>query len=291
MLTHTAMTAMGRWFNRKRGRAVSIAVLGLPTSEGALPPIAVALMGAVGWRLTWVAAAIVLLVVAVPVLIALLSRERIPTAARSEAREADPTPARREWTRGEVLKSSAFYALLPVVLAPPFIGTGVFFNQVGIVAMKGWELSWFAACFPILAGLSVLSALASGWIVDRIGARRLLPTFLLPFGLATLILTYATDPLVLPVVMALFGLSIGATSTIHGALWPELYGTAHLGAIRALTTAGMVFATALAPGLIGILVDAGVALQTQLLAMTIYCFAAALGVGLLMPRLHRLAIG
>jgi hypothetical protein len=30
MLTHTAMTAMGRWFNRKRGRAVSIAVLGLP---------------------------------------------------------------------------------------------------------------------------------------------------------------------------------------------------------------------------------------------------------------------
>jgi MFS family permease len=30
MTTHVAMTAMGRWFNRKRGRAVAIATLGFP---------------------------------------------------------------------------------------------------------------------------------------------------------------------------------------------------------------------------------------------------------------------
>jgi MFS family permease len=53
MMTHVAMTAMGRWFNRKRGRAVSIAGLGLPASEGLLPPLAVAVAALIGWRESW----------------------------------------------------------------------------------------------------------------------------------------------------------------------------------------------------------------------------------------------
>ena len=289
MLTHVAMTAMGRWFNRKRGRAVAIAGLGFPASEAVLPLIAVTLIGLVGWRLTWVAAAVALLAVPVPVLIALLKRERTPTVDRAAPDRAGPDPGRHEWTRGEVLKSPLFYALMPGVLAPPFIQTGTFFNQVTIVEIKGWELSWFAASFPVLAGVNVLSALAAGWMVDRFGARRLLPAFLLPLGLATLIVSHATSPYVLPVFMALSGLTLGSGSTIQGALWAELYGTEHLGAIRALATAGVVFASALSPALIGILIDAGVALEAQLLAMAVYCLVAALWMSSLLPRLDRLA--
>ena len=77
-----------------------------------------------------------------------------------------------------MLRSTTFYALIPAILAPSFIGTGIFFNQVGIVALKGWELSWFAASFPVLAAVNVFSALTAGWIVDRWGAIRLLPTSL-----------------------------------------------------------------------------------------------------------------
>jgi MFS family permease len=289
MLTHVAMTAMGRWFNRKRGRAVSIAALGFPASEAVLPLIAVTAIGLVGWRLTWVAAAVALVVLPVPILIALLNRERTPTAGPAVLDESDPDPVRREWTRGEVLKSRLFYALMPGVLAQPFILTGIFFNQVKIVEIKGWELSWFAASFPVLAGVNVLSALGAGWMVDRFGARGLLPAFLVPLALATLILTYATSPYVLPVFMALVGLTLGSASTIQGALWAELYGTEHLGAIRSVATAGVVFASALSPGLIGILMDAGVGLEAQLLAMAACCFIVALWMGSLMPRLNRLA--
>jgi hypothetical protein len=45
----------------------------------------------------------------------------------------------------------------------------------------------------------------------------------------------------------------------------------------------------LAPGLIGVLLDLGVRLEDQYLAMTAYVLAAALGLKLLAPRLHRLA--
>lgn len=290
MLSHVAMTAMARWFNRKRGRAVSIAALGFPASEAAMPLIAVAVMGLVGWRLTWVAAAAALLLLAVPVLIALLQRERTPSDRPAAPENGVPAPARRDWTRAEVLKSRLFYALMPGVLAQPFIATGVFFNQVAIVEAKGWDLAWFAACYPVLAGVTVLSALVAGWLVDRFGARCLLPAFLLPLGVAILVLTYATSPYLLPVFMALVGLTFGSASTIQGALWAELYGTAHLGAIRAIATAGMVFSTALSPGLIGVLLDIGVPLEAQLLAMAAYCFLAALWMAVLLPRLHRLAV-
>ena len=289
MMVHVAMTGLARWFNRRRGRAISIAVLGFSASEAAMPLIAVAAIGLVGWRLAWVAAAGALAVLAMPVLAALLARDRVP-AAGTVVPDAEPrTAGVPEWTRREVLRSPLFYALMPGLLAPSFVMTGIFFNQVTIVEVKGWQLSWFAASFPVMAGMSVLSALAAGWTVDRFGARRLLPAVLVPIGLATLILTYASAAYVLPVFMALAGLAHGGASTVHGALWADLYGTGHVGAIRSVVAAGMVFASALSPGLIGILLDAGVSLHGQFVAMGAYCLVAALWMGNLAPRLDRLA--
>lgn len=315
MLTHVAMTAMGRWFNRKRGRAVAVTALGFPAGEAALPFLAVALIGLLGWRSAWVAAAAVLVLISTPVLLVLLRRERGPdggtrrdspgdgpgpapgsglstglgTGSRVAEHLAGPAPSRRIWTRRDVLRSPLFYAVLPGVLAQPLIVTGLFFNQVTIVEIKGWQLSWFAAAFPVLAAGHVLAALAAGWMVDRFGARRLLPGLLLPLGLGTLTITFAESPAMLLVFMALIGLAQGGSSTIQGALWPELYGVTHLGAIRSVVTACVVFSTAVAPGAIGVLLDAGIAFEAQLIAMALYCFAVAAWMGTLLPRLNRLA--
>ncbi len=72
-------------------------------------------------------------------------------------------------------------------------------------------------------------------------------------------------------------------------MWAELFGTRHLGAIRSIAVAAQVFSTALAPGLMGILLDRGVTLEAQYLAMVAYGLAAALCLALLRPRLERLA--
>ena len=294
MLPHVAMTAMARWFERRRGRAVAIATLGFPAGEALMPAFAVATTALLGWRLSWVAAAAVLLALALPLVIALLRREPVaagaPAAANGQGTAASDLK-RREWTRAEVARSPLFYALVPGVLAQPFIQTGVFFNQVTIVELKGWELAWFAASFPVMAGASVISALGAGALIDRFSARRLLPLLLLPLGAAILALALVQSAYVLPVFMGLVGLTHGSASTVSGALWAELYGTVHLGGIRALVIAGVVFASALSPGLIGILLDAGVAFELQLVVMAGFCFLTALWMAFLMPRLDRLAAG
>ncbi len=291
MATHTAMTAMGRWFNRKRGRAVAIAGLGLPASEGLLPPLAVAAVTWVGWRQTWAGAAVVLALVAVPVFVTLLRHERHPTRGPARAAADETGPARRQWSRAEVVRSPLYYGVLAAVLAPPFIMTAVFFNQVTLGELKDWPLAWFAASFPLLAAIHVAAALASGWLIDRIGARRLLSGYLLPLGLATLLLAFLDAAWVLPVAMLLIGVTLGGASATQGALWPELYGTRHLGAIRATTTAAVVLSTAVAPGLVGLLLDAGAGLEAQLGVMGIYCGGAAVAMLVLTPRLDRLANG
>ena len=75
--------------------------------------------------------------------------------------------------------------------------------------------------------------------------------------------------------MALLGMSYGISSTLFGALWPEVYGTKYLGSIRSITIACMVFGTALGPGLTGYLIDWKISFPLQILVMGIYCLAAS----------------
>ena len=130
MMTHVAMTAMGRWYEAQRGRAVSIAALGMQCSEAVLPLTYVALAAGLGWRGTWWVAAAVLVLVALPVLLLLLRVERIPRGTVSVDESDTVRPARRQWTRGEVLRDPVFWVISLGTLAPPFIGTTIFFHQV-----------------------------------------------------------------------------------------------------------------------------------------------------------------
>jgi hypothetical protein len=76
---------------------------------------------------------------------------------------------------------------------------------------------------------------------------------------------------------------------IVGSLWVELYGTAHIGAIRSVATAALVAASALGPGIAGLLIDLGVELDHQAFAYAIYCAGGAVVYRLLQPRLRERA--
>ena len=60
--------------------------------------------------------------------------------------------------------------------------------------------------------------------------------------------------------MIMMGLHTGLIHTSASALWAELYGPKHLGAIKSLYLALMVFASAVGPVVMGILMDAGLSI-------------------------------
>jgi MFS family permease len=287
-LGHLAITGVGRWYVRRRGRMMSLAVLGFPVSEAVFPIAAVTLIAAIGWRQTWLLGTAGLCLVSVPLVLLFLRHEPAHDQVAADAGDS-PQTAPRDWTRAEVLRRPEFFAVLLGIIAPAFVMTGVFFHQAYLVDLKGWTLAWFAAWLPAYAGTSVLAALSTGWLVDRLGARRLLPLFLLPMAAGVLVLALAESPYAVAAYMVLGALTGGSASTLVGALWAELFGTRHLGAIRSVAFAAQVVASALAPGLIGVLLDLGVPLAHQYVAMVAYTVVAALWLKLIVPRLDRLA--
>ena len=76
------------------------------------------------------------------------------------------------------------------------------------------------------------------------------------------ILAAADPPIVALLFLTASGVTSGANFAIVGAVWAEIYGIAHLGAIRALVAALMVFASALSPVSMGWLIDRGITMET-----------------------------
>ncbi|MDP6787505.1 MAG: hypothetical protein QF830_01200 [Rhodospirillales bacterium] len=206
----------------------------------------------------------VLAVILVPLVLWLLGdyADRHDRLNRETAAPTDGTaPDRRQWSRAEVLRHPRFYLMLPAVLAPSFATTGIIFHQAHLVQSKDWSLTWFATCFIAFGTISLVTSLATGSLVDRAGARSLLPYYLMPLGLALLALAFFDHPIVALVFMVGYGITAGARSTIVNTLWAEIYGVIHLGAIRAVVQSAIVVSSGLAPVAFGFLIDAGVTIE------------------------------
>ncbi|MBF9032958.1 MFS transporter [Rhodobacterales bacterium HKCCE2091] len=273
MFSHIAITAMGRWFVATRGRAVSIAALGHSVGEVILPLPFVLLIGWIGWRGTWGVTAAVIALAVLPALALLLRDDREPVGAANV--EVTAGLGGRHWQRSEVLRHWLFWAFLPLVLTPGFIGTVVFFHQVHVAEIKGWTLAQMAPGYPAYACTTVAVMLLSGRLADAIGPERLLPVVLIPMGIGSALLGPAVSVWGWFAALAFLGMTQGMAGALWGTILPQAYGTRHLGSIRALVTAAMVLSTAIGPGLTGALIDAGIDFPDQGFAMAAWCFAVS----------------
>lgn len=271
MMSHIALTETARWFAASRGKAISLVVLGFQAQEAILPLTFTLLVANYGYQIGWTAGAVSLLVLALPLVVWLLKKPREP---QGEA-ELNVTEG-RDWTRGEVIRDPLFYAMLTGVLAPPFIGTTLFFHRDHLAELRGLTDATMGAGIPVMAALTVGFALLTGRLVDRFSASRLLPIVMAPLALGCLAVAFLDGALGVIVFFGLFGVSYGFATTMFGSIWPEAYGTRYLGSIRSVTQSAMVFATALGPWITGALIDSGISLPTQFGWMALYCAAAGL---------------
>ena len=280
LMSHTAMTSMGRYFEAERGRAVSIAILGFPAGVAVFPGLAVWLILVFDWRTAWIAVAITLAVFLIPLALWLLkghtARHRYFLAQTETVQSAtDQISAaaasmRRQWTRAQVLRDSRFYMLCIAITAPSFISTGFFFHQAHLAPAKGWSLAWMASAFVAYTVGAIGANLAFGPLIDRFGARRLLPYYLYPLMLACLSIAVSSHHMAAMALMFFMGLTSGSGQTLIGAAWPEFYGVMHLGAIRAMVMSMSVGASALSPVVVGWLIDRGVAMETMAVGFLVY---------------------
>ncbi|MCC3304440.1 MFS transporter [Sneathiella sp. HT1-7] len=274
MMTHIALTSMARRYEAERGRAVAVAGLGFPLGQALFPPLIVLALGFVDWRLVWPAMGILAAFTLLPVEPFLIRHTSHQDGAGATVLQAADEDA-KHWTRAEMLRDKKFYFLVPTAMAPAAIVTGLFFHQVYLVEMKGWSFEFWSFSFIVFAFASLFGGVISGFLVDMYRARRLVPYVLLPMSLGILLFAYAHTQTYALLVMFFLGIGSGGTNPVLSSLWPEIYGTRHLGAIRSVATVVMVFGSALGPVFMGWALDASISLEAIIIASVIITFISA----------------
>ena len=265
MMTHLYATAMTRRYVAERGRALAVAALGHPVSEFAMPVFALAMLALLDWRHVWLATGLLAWAVMVPA--ALLGTRRLRGQDGGGLEGSAAGRDGRHWTRWEMLTHWRFWMLAGIVVAPGFCATGLLFHQIHFAEVKGVALPLWISGYGFYAATNILGTFAGGMLVDRYSAARVAPALVANMALAPLMLYFAAPGVMVYAYFVAFGLTQGMVYTSASPLWAELYGTRHLGGIKAIAQAMMVFSTALSPMLLGLMIDAGFGLGALALVL------------------------
>lgn len=273
--SHAGITSMARYHQADRGKAIALAAIGFAFGEAALPLLAVFAIKAWGWRDSY---AFVSLVVLVSLAFALWLLKGHSLRQANHARHIEEAANEPEtaihYTRRQMLSESRFYLMLPAMIAPSMIMTALFFFPAEIAKANGWTNLWVTGHYWVYSLTAVVVTVSSGVLIDRFTARRVVPAFLIPLAVSLVVLSLSSHVLVVWPFMFFMGASSGLYFTGLSALWAELYGARHLGAIKSLTNAVMVFSSALGPALVGSLLSWQISFEVICLLLASICIFA-----------------
>ena len=211
-----------------------------------------------------------------------------------ESREQDNRNSKKiiikNWKRIEVLKDYRFYILCANMLAMPWIATGTFVYQSFILTSKGWGPYVIAQSFMVYSVLSVLTLFIAGFLIDKFTSRKILIYMNIPLLFSVFVIIYFNHPLTSFLFLGLIGVSNGLANVLGSSTWAEIYGVKHIGSIKALTTALMVFATAFGTALFGILIDKGFSIEQIAMISGVYIFTALIMLFLVRTKLNPVKI-
>ena len=269
LMSHTSSTTISRYFNKRRGRALSGIWFGLSLAEFILPVLIVFLLTFYSWRTIWHFISIIIIIVLPLVVFYTIKSITIESREGTNIKNKNFINI-KNWKRSEVLKDLRFYIIALNMLALPWIATGVFIYQSFIAESKLWNIYVIPKSFMIYSIISILTLILSGFLVDKFTSRKLIPFVNIPLLIGLIILYLFDNPFYAYIFFGLMGVSNGLANVLGSSLWAEIYGVRFLGGIRALTTALMVFSTAFGTALFGFLIDKGYSIENIAMISALY---------------------
>ena len=288
LMSHTATTTISRYFTKSRGKALSTGWFGLSTAEFILPLFIIYLLTFMEWRSIWINISFVILLL--PIISYLLIKN-----IKLDSREIDNNKNKRNikiknWKRIEVIKDYRFYIVCANMLAMPWIATGIFVYQSFILSSKNWGPYVIAQSFMAYSILSVITLFIAGFLIDKFSSRKLLIYMNLPFLLSLFLIIVFDNPIVSFLFLGLIGISNGLANVLGSSTWAEVYGVKHIGSIKALTTALMVFSTAFGTAVFGLLIDKGFSIEQISMISGTYIFLALIALFFVRNKLNPIKI-
>ena len=271
LMSHTSSTTISRYFNKRRGRALSSIWFGLSSAEFILPILIIFFLTIFSWRIIWQFISLIILIV-LPIVVFYTIKNITIDSRESLGLEKNKKKLKdiKSWKRSEVLKDFRFYIISLNMLAMPWIATGVFIYQSFIAESKLWDIYIIPKSYMFYSITSIITLITSGFLVDKFTSRKLIPFMNLPLLFGLLVLYFYDFSYSAYIFFGFVGISNGLANILGSSTWAEIYGVRYIGSIKALTTAFMVFATAFGTALFGFLIDTGFTIEHIALVSILY---------------------
>lgn len=249
---------LSKWFVRQRGRAISIASMGLSAGAVVLAPAVAWVIEVYGWRTAWAVQGVVLLVVLVIPAVLIIRRqpEDVGLLPDGDAEPPPPsaagTPAaatavvrprlrlattEHQWTRAEAVRTKELWLLIAIFGIGGLPASAIVLHLIPFLQDVGFSVGVAVFIVGFENAFALVSKPVWGYYLDKFDPRhlvalgwgfKLVPLFLLPlvgsdYGL-WIVLALA----------ALYGTGVGSGQTGQEVIWAHYFGRRHIGAVRSI---------------------------------------------------------
>jgi sugar phosphate permease len=285
------LTTVTNWYRKRAALAVGIVSSGWGLG-GLLVPLVTRLIDSVQWRSAMLTVGLGMLVIVLPLSFVFRHKPQqygyLPDGdtddpvEHSESNTKTP-PIEVAVRAGQAVRSRVFWQIAVATACHAFVVGAIITHLMPYLSSVGIDRSRSSIVALLLPVVSILGRLSSGWLIDKIGSRRVFTIGFAFMALGSLILSGVTNErswLVIPFVLAL-SLGWGVSVTTRFALLRERFGIASFGAILGFTSGVMMLGSMIGAPLAGWVYDTygsytgawlgytGVALVGMILVLTI----------------------
>lgn len=261
-LTLVANHSVAMWFHRRLGSVSGFKNVTISVLWAFLPQLALGMMGAVGWRQTYMLFALGVVIVIVPLALLLvrnapedlgLRTDNDPPDAPHDQRVGTKSPAPPEpsFTLSQARRTPAYWILALTTLLPGFVGTAVLFDLIPIVREKGFDdvAAASTAANTVSAWLVTMGVLAipAGVMTDRVRPSVLIVISMGIAAAAIAAMVVASSPAQIATAMAVYAVGMSLSSACAAATIARFFGRLNHGAIRSSLTRLGIIGTGLGP--------------------------------------------
>ncbi len=280
---------ISRWFVRRRGMAIGLAMAGMGLGIVMIVPLAQTFILYAGWRWAYVLLAAVMLIGIIPPTL-LFQRERpedmglLPdgeTAGGTTTRHDRAGGPRRytlrgsgDWTLRQALRTPTLWLLFAMRICTPLGMMMVVPHHVVYLVGQGFDKIIAALAFGILGIFSFSGRIMFGWLSDRFGP---VPAMIFSYWISiagTLLLLSLHDPSqtwLLWCHIVIYGIGFGARGPLTSSLVTELFHGKSWRAVLGFLEIGSGIGGTIGPWLSGFLFD-----QTGSYSVSFGCSMAVL---------------
>jgi MFS family permease len=234
----TSSSIAARWFVARRGLILGILGGAMSAGQMLVVPLSMVLIGLYGWRASFLWLGVGVLVLAIPVILALVrddprDKGLEPYGANTAAAQAfGGARDERRVPVSEAMSSPAFWLLASTFFVCGYTSNGlVLTHLIPHAAEHGFSEIHAAQALGLMGAMNIVGTILSGWICDRFGRKGPLAFYYGVRGLSLIFLLYVWNVPSLHIFAAIFGLNYISTVPPTTTLTANIFGRLSVGAL------------------------------------------------------------